>query len=298
MPLNWDDLRVFQAIAETGSLSAAGRRLGLSQPTTGRRLQALEQAFGTKLFDRHPDGYLLNQKSVALLPRVEEMMRAGEAIERSRLQLEESTSGPVRLSTNHWNCRFISRRLGELQADLPGVELELVTSYSFANLSRREADIAIRNQRPTEGRLAARSLADVSYAIFGSRRYVERHPEALSDARYETCRWIGYDDSLDHLSTARWLMAKIGRPPHQRYNSAAHFMDALLGDAGLAVIPSYFGGEEADLVQVTPVIRELRQQSQWMVVHQDMRDAPRVRFVTDRIAKLYRRYLDVLQPAA
>jgi DNA-binding transcriptional LysR family regulator len=296
MSLNWDDLRVFQSIAEAGSLSAAGRRLGLSQPTIGRRLQSLEEELGAKLFDRHSEGYRLSLKGAALLPLVEDMVRASEAIERSRLRLEDTVAGPVRLSTDPWNCRFISRRLDELLAELPGIELELITAYSFANLSRREADLAIRNQRPTEGRLASRGLPDADHAVYGSRRYVAAHPDAFTDARYARCRWIGYDETLDHFVSARWVAQRIGRQPHLRYSSAAHFMDALLGNVGLAVIPCFLGSEEPELVRVSPIIKELRPPNQWLVVHQDMRDAPRVRLAADKIAGLFQRYRDVLQP--
>lgn len=296
MSLSWDDLRVFQGIAETGSLSAAGRRLGLSQPTVGRRLQALEEELGARLFDRHPDGYLLSAEGATLLPLVEEMVRAGEAVERSRLHLAETAAGPVRLSVDPWNCRFISRRLDDLLAELPGIELELAVAYSFANLSRREADLAIRNLRPSEGRLAARGLPDFDYAVFGSRDYVTRHPAAYTTARYSECRWIGYDDTLDHLSGGQWLAGKIGRPAHLRYNSAAQFLDGVLGGAGLALMPCFIGQEEPNLVRLSPAVMEMRDPSQWLVVHQDMRDAPRIRLVADKLAAFYQRHRHALQP--
>jgi DNA-binding transcriptional LysR family regulator len=256
----------------------------------------LEADVGARLFDRHPDGYLLSQKGATLLPLVEEMARSSEAIERSRLQLEESIAGPVRLSTDPWNCRFISRHLGELLSNLPGVELELVTAYSFVNLSRREADLAIRNQRPAEGRLASRGLPDADYAVFGARHYVERLPADFTETQYANCRWVGYDDTLDHLASARWLAQKIGRPAHLRYNGAGHFLDAVLGGAGLAILPCFLALDEPDLVRLSPVIPEIRQENQWLVVHQDMRDAPRVRLVADKIANLYQRHRHILQP--
>jgi len=296
MALSWDDLRVFQGIAETGSLSAAGRRLGLSQPTIGRRLQVLEEDLGARLFDRHPDGYLLSAKGATLLPLVEEMVRAGEAIERSRLQLAESVAGPVRISVDPWNCRFISRRLDELMAELPGIELELASNYSFANLSRREADLAIRNRRPSEGRLAARGLPDFDYAVFGARDYVARHPAAFTEARYADCRWIGYDETLDHLPGGQWLAGKIGRGAHLRYNGAAPFLDGVLGGAGLALMPCFLEQEEPYLVRVSGIVPEMRDAHQWLVVHQDMRDAPRIRLVADKLAGFYQRHRSTLRP--
>lgn len=297
MALSWDDLHVFQAVAETGSLSAAGRRLGLSQPTIGRRLQTLEAELGASLFDRLADGYHLSEKGSALLPLVEQMVQASEAIERSRLTLEEAVAGPVRLSTDPWNCHFISRHLDELLGELPGIELEFVTAYSFANLSRREADLAIRNPRPTEGRLASRAVPDSDLAVYGSKQYVEAHPQALTDARYKHCQWIGYVEELDRFASARWIAQKTGRQPRLRYTNATYFVDALRGNAGLAVIPCFVARDEPTLIQVTPVIRELHSDNQWLVVHQDVRHAPRIRLVADRIAGLFQRYRNVLQPS-
>ena len=131
---NWDDLRLFAAIAAEGSLSAAARRLGLSQPTMGRRLLALESSMGAKLLERTQGGpggtYVLTPKGAELLPLVERMVEAGEAIERARPAFGEAATGTVRIASGHLTIRFIARRLPELLDELPGIELELYSSYS------------------------------------------------------------------------------------------------------------------------------------------------------------------------
>lgn len=297
---NWDDLRLFAAIAAEGSLSAAARRLKLSQPTMGRRLQALEERMGAKLLERLGGGpggnYVLTPKGAELLPLVERMVEAGEAIERARPDFAEDATGTVRVASGPLTIRFIARRLPELLDALPGIEIELCSSYSPINLSRREADIALRNRRPEEGRLAMRALPQPSYAVFGAKTYVARHPMAATAARYEECRWIGFDDTRGHSESLLWLTAKISRAPHVRCSNASAILDALIAGAGLAVLPCFLGAEEPALVQLTAPIDNLDREGLWLVLHEDMRDRPRVRLVADRIAALFQRHRHQLQP--
>lgn len=297
---NWDDLRVFAAIAAEGSLSAAARRLKLSQPTMGRRLQALEASLGAKLMDRVGGGpagnYVLTPKGAELLPMVERMVEAGEAIDRARPDFAEDATGTVRIASGHLTIRFIARRLPELLDTLPGIEIELYSSYAVANLSRREADIAIRNRRPEEGRLVMRSLPQYSYAVFGARSYVASHPEAATEARYQHCRWIGFDDTRGRSDSFEWLCARIGRVPEIRCSNAGTILNALLAGTGLAVLPCFLGVEESSLLQLTAPIDDLDREQMWLVVHEDMRNRPRVRLVADRLAALFQKYRAVLQP--
>ena len=297
---DWDDLRLFAAIAAEGSLSAAARRLKLSQPTMGRRLQALEARMGAKLLERTQGGpggnYILTPKGAELLPLVERMVEAGEAIERARPDFAEGATGTVRIASGHLTIRFIARRLPELLDALPGIEIELYSSYSLANLSRREADIAIRNRRPEEGRLVARSLPQYSYAVFGVRSYVADHPEAMTEARYEHCRWIGFDDTRGSSESFEWLCAKIGRRPEIRCSNASMILNALLTGSGLGVMPCWIGAEEPSLIQLSAPIEDLDRDPMWLVIHEDMRDRPRVRLVADRVVALFQRYRHLLQP--
>jgi molybdate transport repressor ModE-like protein len=297
---SWDDLRLFAAIAAHGSLSAAARRLKLSQPTMGRRLQALEAQMGAKLLERAGGGpggnYVLTPRGAELLPLVERMIEAGEAIERARPDFAEGATGTVRIASGHLTIRFIARRLPELLETLPGMEVELYSSYAIANLSKREADIAIRNRRPEEGRLVMRSLPQYSYAIFGARNYVAAHPEAATEARYESCRWIGFDDTRGRSDSFEWLRGRIGRVPEIRCSNAATILNALLVGAGLAVLPCFIAAEEPSLVQLTAPIEDLDREPMWLVVHEDMRNRPRVRLVADRLAALFQRHRHQLQP--
>jgi DNA-binding transcriptional LysR family regulator len=202
----------------------------------------------------------------------------------------------VRIASGHLTIRFIARRLAELMDELPGIEIELYSSYSLANLSRREADIAIRNRRPEEGRLVMRALPQFSYAVFGARSYVAAHPEAATEARYQSCRWVGFDDTRGRSESFEWLCARIGRVPEIRCSNAGTIVNALLSGAGLAVMPCMIAAEEPALVQLTAPIDNLDRETMWLVVHEEMRNRPRVRLVADRLAALFHRHRHLLQP--
>ena len=295
-PANWDDLRVFAAIVAEGSLSAAARRLGLSQPTMGRRLQALERAMGAKLLDRVAGAYVLTARGAELLPLVEHLVEAGEAIERARPDFAETATGLVRVAAGPWNSRFLARRLPELLDDLPGIDLQILSGNVFADLSRREADIAIRNRRPGEGKLVRRALPAPAYALFAARAYVARNPAALTAGRTQECRWISLDESQAHAASVRWIERHLQRSAHVRCNSSANILDAMLGGAGIGLAPCWIGAEEPDLVQQTAPLEAFDADGLWLVVHEDLRNRPRVRLAADRIAALFHRHRNLLQP--
>jgi hypothetical protein len=137
-----------------------------------------------------------------------------------------------------------------------------------------------RKERPAGDAGAAQP----SYAVFGAKAYVARHPVAATAARYEECRWIGFDDTRGHSESLLWLIAKIGRAPHVRCSNASAILDTLIAGAGLAVLPCFLGAEEPALMQLSAPIDDLDREGLWLVLHEDMRDRPRVPMVADRIA--------------
>ncbi len=285
--LDWDDLRVFLALVETGSLSAAARRLGLSQPTIGRRIQALERSLDKRLFDRLANGYAPTAAGEALLPQAQSMADAAYAIERSRAT-SDALAGTVRISAGSSMCRFLGGRLSGLLEGLPELELEFAASFAFSDLSRREADIAIRNQRPERGDLTIRRMARPAVAVYGSRSYVNRHKVVLRPDNFGAWDWVGYDEGRQHLSTARWLTEKLkGGRQRIRCTTPVEKLDAVRGGGGLALLACYAADTEPDLVRVAAPIPELKA-STWMVVHQDLRHVPRIRAMIDRLSDMFR----------
>jgi DNA-binding transcriptional LysR family regulator len=300
--LDWEDLRLFLAVARAGTLSGAARTVRVSQPTLGRRVRRLEAAYGQDLFQRRPEGFALTTAGTALLADAEAMDEAAARLALRRAGADPAPAGTVRIASGEWMARFLARSAPELQRELPDIELELVAAQQYANLSRREADVAIRNQVPDTGALYVRQLKGFAYALYGSRDYIARHPAAASESRYKDCRWIGFDDSLSYMPTARWLAAQCdGRPPALRCSRAMLIMDGVRAGAGLGVLPCMAADADPTLQRVTPPIGELSGQPLYLVVHREMRGVPRIRAAASAIVALLARHrplLDGVTPQA
>src|SRR5271156_6606074 len=193
--MDWDDVRVFLAVARHGSLRAAGRALGLSQPTIGRRLSTFEATFGgPTLFDRLPEGLRLNAAG-------EQLISAAESVERAALMLERRRDGAsptVRVSVGEWAAGFLAQCLSDAgPTALPaGITLELVESRQTANLARREADLAVRHHPPESGDLYVAKVGTFAGAVY-------RRRGSDSDA------WVTYTEEQAHYATARWVQQQI-----------------------------------------------------------------------------------------
>src|SRR5215469_11280780 len=170
--LDWDDVRVFLAVARHGSLRAAGRALGLSQPTIGRRLATFESTFGgPTLFDRLPEGLRLNAAGDALMSAAEELESAALALERRRAAASPALSGTVRVSVGEWGGAFVARHLDQSSETglPPALTLELVESWETANLARRDADLALRHGAPEGGSLYVSKVGVIACAVYRRR---------------------------------------------------------------------------------------------------------------------------------
>src|SRR5690349_5730927 len=191
MIADWDDLRVFLTLARAGNLTAAARRLEVSHPTVARRIKALEDRVGARLFDRLPDRFALTVAGEALLADAQAMEAAAESIDRRSARLGDTHHGTVRISAGEAMTGFLARHLPRLRRHLQCVEFELVASHMLANLSRREADLLIREQAPDLASIVTRRLGRVAYAIYGHAAL------EVGDAAPQTLRslpWIGFDD--------------------------------------------------------------------------------------------------------
>lgn len=286
MPWHWDDLRVFLALAREGNLTAAARQLGVSHPTVARRTRALEVSFGARLFDRLPDRFVLTAAGEELLADAEAMERAAESIDRRSAGLSDTAHGTVRLSAGEAMAAFVARHLPELRRNLQCIEIELVASHMLANLSRREADLLIREQVPDLASIVTRRLGRVAYAVYGA--------GALAPARptRETLRqmpWAGFDDDHDYMPGQGWLLDLLdGARPAVRVNDWLVLREAARAGAGLAVLPCYLGDGDPALRRLGPVLEEVAA-DQWLLVHRDLRSLPRVRTVMDSLIQLFQR---------
>ncbi len=293
MKLDWDDLRIFLNISETGNLSAASRVLNVSQPTVGRRLKALEDSLGTRLFDRLPDGMALTSYGEQLIPLAQNMEQAANAVHRHQASFSDEVRGTVRISMYEQIAQFFMQYLPALRQRCPDIEIELFIAHGAANLSRREADIIIRECLPDIPDVIAKKLGHYHSAIYGSNSYIERNPDALSEQRYQNCDWVGYDDDHIRFFGQKWLRGKLGkRQPIIRSNNGVVLLDAVLRGTGLSVLPCFIGDAEPGLQRLDLVPDDGA--TLYLLVHKDMRKSPAVRLMMDVVTELFTEYHDVL----
>lgn len=287
--MNWDDMRVFLAVARQGNLSAAARSLKVTQPTVGRRLRALEDSLGVPLFDRLPDGFVPTAAGQELVPLAAEMERTAEALQRRQASFADRVSGTVRLSVTEIMAEFLSDHIATLRGRLPEIEIEIAVSHRNANLSKREADLVLRECLPEQQGLIARRLGSFRYAVYGAGEYVSRYPVALTEGRYQGCAWAGYDDEHAYFTAQKWLDHKLGdRSAGVRVNNGMVLHKVVRNGAGLGVLPCFAGDRDPALVRVTPPLPEIAS-TMHLIVHQDLRRVAGVRAVMDEIVELFKR---------
>jgi DNA-binding transcriptional LysR family regulator len=292
MNANWDDLRVFLTLAREGTLTTAAKALGVSHPTVARRVQALEKQIGARLFERLPDRFAPTSAGEQLLADTEAMEKAALSIHRRSAGLSDAVSGVVRLSAGEAMAALIARHLPELRRQLRQIEFEVIASHTLANLSRREADLLIREQVPELGGIVTRKLGRVAYAVYAGRDFkVSRTTQAALGA----LPWIGFDDDHSYFPGQQWLRERLaGQRPVVRGNNWLVLLEAARAGAGLAVLPCYLGDPEPALHRVGGVIPDVFA-DQWLLVHRDLRALPRVRAVMDAVVELFQRERALLE---
>jgi len=284
MEWHWDDLRVFLVLAREGNLTAAARQLEVSHPTVARRVKALEQSFGARLFDRLPDRFVLTPAGEELLADAQAMEQAAETIHRRSAGLSDTAHGTVRLSAGEAMASFLASHLPRLRHNMQCIEIELVASHMLANLSRREADLMIRDQVPDIASIVARKLGRAAYAIYGN---TELARCAADRARLSRLPWLGFDDDHSYMPGQRWTHELLaGGRPQVRVNDWLVLLEAVRVGAGLAVLPCYLGDHEPALHRIGAPLEEVAA-DQWLLVHRDLRNLPRVRAVMDAVIGLF-----------
>lgn len=292
MLTDWDDYRVFLTLARERSLSAAAKALNVSHPTVARRVKSLEDAIGARLFDRLPDGYVLTPAAEQLLADVQAMDEAAQAIERRSLGLTDTAQGTVRVSVGEHMMHFLARHLVVLRDRMPEIEIELHVTHMMANLSRREADISIREQVPDAADLVTRRIGRFRYAVYGTPQLVgqigtgSKNGDGLNGA-LAYLPWIGFDEDHHYMPGQAWIRRLLGnRAPVVRTNNGNSLHLAVASGAGLTVLPCFIGDEDPRLVRATPVLEDVVA-DQWLLVHRDLRTLPRVRAMMDELARLF-----------
>lgn len=292
--IDWALWRSFLAVAETGSLSAAARRLSLTQPTIGRHVEQLEAMLGQRFFLRSPRGLLPTGEALALLPEARAMALAADSLERRASAPVAEESGIVRIAASHVvGAELLPEVLGPLLDEHPALEIELALGNDNADLLRHEADIGLRMARPTPGSLIARRLRDVPLGLFAHCAYLARRgtPQGVDDLRDHVL--IGSDRNPAFLAAVQSFDGQLARRSFRlRCDSGAAQLSALRSGLGIAVCQVGIAAREESLVRVLPDRVGFKLDC-WLAIHDDLRAVRRVRLVHDHLKnelpRLFRR---------
>jgi len=282
---DWNRARAFLVTAEEGSLSAAARALDMTQPTVGRQVSALEAELGISLFERTNSGLVLTQSGADLMAQVKAMGEAATNLSRLASGHVETVEGSVCISATEMISAFVLPPIIEkLRNQWPKIEIEIIASNDTSDLSRREADIAIRNYRPTQQELIAKRVQNTLGHLYASKSYIQKlehrqSPQDLNDAAFlgtdRSNRVISYLNKFGfHLSPSnfpvivanhlvQWEMVKHG--------SGIGFMAANIGDA------------EPLVERVLPTFPAFETET-WLVAHRELKTSRRLRVVFDYLA--------------
>lgn len=283
--MNWDDLRYVLSVARQRTLAAAGRELGVDSTTVGRRILAIETQLGARLFERTGEGFAATHTGEIALAHAEEIELQTLALEREVQGSDRRVEGPVRLTAlDALLDKFVIPRLPRLWQQHPGLELTLISDVRLLDLSRREADIAIRASKPTHPDAVARRLGSVATAAYAARDFEIGAAPAL----------VGFPRELDETGISRALLDRFpqGRLV-ARANTEGHVHALVRAGVGIGLIDCFAG-------DVDPLLRRAGAQppllyEMWAVVHADMRRATRVRAVLDFLTEIMAEQADLLE---
>ena len=279
---DWSDLRYFLELSRSGTLAAAARKLRVDYTTVGRRLAALEEDLGAKLFERTPEGLILTEAGESIRAAAEEMEEAALLIEQRALGADRKLAGVVRVATTEMLGQAVVlpavRALHEIH---PQIRVDLATGAPRLDLARREADVALRYVRPESGDLISRRVARIAEAAYASKGYLASHPRpAQGDGlaghdvvMLESRAFRGTRVAGEEAANAR-IVLRAG-------NSLALHRAVALG-IGIGGLPCYIGDADRDLRRVFPDA-PVEIDDLWLVVHADLTRTSRVRAVIDAL---------------
>ena len=276
MHLDWSDLKIFLAIAREGTLGAAARTVGQTQPTMGRRLRALEDGLGYVLFQRTKDGFVLTDEGSAVLPHAERMEEEALALERALSGQQRQMGGLLRLSSSDWfGAHVLTPVLGAFSRSYPNVVVELLTDARLLNLSRREADLAFRITPFTEPDVIARKLTHIDYGLYAPRGTAPPEPDGAG------ARLVVMDTAFGGMPDVTWLERRLPKAAVAfRSNSRDVQARACADGLGFAVLPRPLA-ETMPSLELFDLGEPPPGRDTWIGYHRDLRRLPRLRALLD-----------------
>jgi DNA-binding transcriptional LysR family regulator len=293
--IEWDDLRYILAVANAGSLAGAARKLGVNHTTVLRRVGAVEDRLGLRLFERMPTGYVLTAGGEELIAAAHQIDDTVTSLERKLVGQDLRLSGTIRVtSTDTLMVSILPEILAEFRAAHPGIGIEVALSNAMLNLTKREADIAIRPAKNPPETLVGRRIARIAFAIYGSSQYLSKRRKTDYLAAHQ---WVGPDDSLADTSVARWMRAELPESDVVlRADSLLGMREAARAGLGLAALPCYLADTSPALVCVHRPIAAM-QTMLWILTHEDLRRTARIRAFTEFAASAFARRRPLLEGA-
>jgi DNA-binding transcriptional LysR family regulator len=278
----WDELRTFLEVARDGSLSGAARRLGLTQPTVGRHIDALEDALGVTLFTRSPRGLTPTQAATALAPHGEAMAAAAAALARSASSQAAVDRGVVRVTASEVvGCEVLPVIFAGFRVRNPGIAIELAVTTRNEDLSRGDADIAVRMVRPTQSGLVAKRIGSTRIRLYAHRAYLAQFGEPRSIADLPQHCFIGFDRNNLTFRSAGALAKALTREDFGfRCDSDIAQLAALRAGVGVGGCQDAVARRTPELVPVLPNAFQVTLEV-WLVMHRGLKTAPRVRLLFD-----------------
>jgi DNA-binding transcriptional LysR family regulator len=290
--LDWDDLRYFLAVSRAGSLSGAAKKLGVNHSTVLRRLSGLEARLDVRLFERFQTGYAMTAAGEDLHARLEPLAEQIEALERQLGGLNAALTGTIRItSTDTMVHGLLTPSLAQFRRAHPGIQLQVVVNNTFLNLTKREADVAVRPSNQPPDNLVGRPVGAIQTAVYASKKYLSESAKAgLAATDWAAHPWVALDEGLSHVAQARWFASHV--PPERaalRADSLLGMVDAVREGIGLGMLLCLLAEREDDLVRLAPPPRELDTQV-WVLTHPDLRRVQRVKALTDHLYETLQRH--------
>jgi DNA-binding transcriptional LysR family regulator len=261
MPLDWDKLRVFHAVADAGSFTHAGETLNLSQSAVSRQISALEESLRVPLFHRHARGLVLTEQGEILYRAAREILIKLNMAEARIVESRERPKGPLKITTTiAFGSVWLAPRLKEFLESHPDIEVSLVLTDDDLDLSMREADVAIRLTAPTQSDLIQRRLMTMKYHVFAAPSYLQKHgmPRTVEDLDRHRLVVFG-EDARPPVPTLNWLLeagVKDGgkRKAFLKVNSTYGIFRAVQSGIGIGALPHYLNRETGNLVEILPEV--------------------------------------------
>ncbi len=287
---DWNRARAFLVTAEEGSLSAAARALGMAQPTLGRQVSALEEELGVVLFERIGRSLTLTESGLELVEHVRAMGDAATLVSLTASGQSQSIEGTISITASEAFSAFILPPIiATLRRTEPGITLDIVASNEVSDLRRREADIAIRNARPTDPDLIATKIKDETAHLYAARSYLSHQGELRGPDDMSRAQFIGFDNNEPFLAglNAQGLQLTQRHFPVLASSHLVHW-ELVKSGLGIGVMATRIGDAEPRVRRAAPWMKPFEFPI-WLVTHREVNTSRRVRLVFDLLAEELRR---------